>query len=456
MIRERITIGFVPTVHAGALMTMGWPASTSLRLLLTGGDQHHRSPGSELPFKVFNNYGPTECTVVATSSFLTPGSVGIPRIGRPIPGATVYLLDDDGEKVPDGTIGEIYIGGSGVGRGYRNLPDATEQKFLADPFATTPGARMYRTGDRGVRRQDGEIEFRGRIDRQIKIRGHRVELDEISSALNQHADVDFAAVTSSRSQGGENQLVAYVLPNKDRNVPTVQDLQKHLARSLPDYMIPVVYVRLHSRPVSSNGKIDLSILPQRSNAELLEGTAPKIPGSPTEEKLLAMIRNILENDAVSAEDSFFLAGGHSLLGMQLLMRLRSSFEVELTLLQLLEAPTARQLAGLIELRAAESRLSAIWRNILNRAQIGPNDNLFALCGDMTLSIFCVSVCWQNLARTSRLWNSPKLPPFDCRQNSRSEGKKANHRFHQVFLHCGPIEAARVFFGCTILVLIWAR
>src|SRR6202034_1884624 len=127
-----------------------------------------------LPFDVVNNYGPTECTVVATSTVLKPGSLGAPPIGRPVAGTSVYLLNEQGEKVSHGSIGEIYIGGGGVGRGYRNLPESTEQGFLPDPFAGAPDARMYRTGDLGIRRSDGEIEFRGRLDRQTKIRGQRV------------------------------------------------------------------------------------------------------------------------------------------------------------------------------------------------------------------------------------------------------------------------------------------
>ena len=210
MIRERVTIGFVPTVYASAMMAMEWP-STALRFLLTGGDELHHAPAVQLPFEVVNNYGLTECTVVATSSVVKPGSHGAPPIGRPIAGTSVYLLNEKGEQVPDGSTGEIYIGGNGVGCGYRNLPDATERSFLSDPFVGAPGSRMYRTGDRGVRRPDGEIEFRGRLDRQTKIRGQRVELDEIDSILRQHQSIEFATAITT-SQSGENQLVAYVSP----------------------------------------------------------------------------------------------------------------------------------------------------------------------------------------------------------------------------------------------------
>jgi amino acid adenylation domain-containing protein len=353
IIRERVTIAFVPTVHAAPMMAMEWPATTALRFLLTGGDVLHHGPAVQLPFDVVNNYGPTECTVVATSSVSKPGTTGAPRIGRPIAGASVYLLNENGEPVPDGSTGEIYIGGGGVGRGYRNLPESAERSFLPDrfagaPVAGAPGARMYRTGDRGVRRPDGEIEFRGRADRQTKIRGQRVELDEIGSVLAHHPSIEFAAAITNISEAGEKQLVAYVLPKEKACVPTARELQSHLLNSLPDYMIPATFVRLHALPLSPNGKLDLTMLPQPTEANLLESKAAKAPATPIEEKLLTVMRELLKNDAVSPEDNFFLAGGHSLLGMQLVMRLRDAFGVDLTLQQLFEAPTVERLALVVE------------------------------------------------------------------------------------------------------------
>jgi non-ribosomal peptide synthetase component F len=183
LLADRVTISFVPTVHAAPMIGMDWPAATALRFMLTGGDVLHQGPARPLPFAVVNNYGPTECTVVSTTSVLQPGESGAPPIGRPIAGTTLYLLDERGVPVADGAIGEIYIGGDGVGRGYRNLPESTARCFVRDPFSEEQGKRAYRTGDRARRRPDGEIEFCGRSDRQVKIRGQRVELDEIGSAL---------------------------------------------------------------------------------------------------------------------------------------------------------------------------------------------------------------------------------------------------------------------------------
>jgi amino acid adenylation domain-containing protein len=357
IIRERVTIAFVPTVYAEPVIAMDWPATTSLRFLLTGGDVLHDAPRVQLPFDVVNNYGPTECTVVATSAVLRPGSPGDPPIGRPIAGANVYLLNDCGEQVAGGSVGEIYIGGSGVGRGYRNLSDSTRRRFVPDPFAGRPGARMYRTGDRGIMRPDGQIEFRGRLDRQTKLRGQRVELDEIASVLIQHPSIDFATAITRIADDGENQLAAYVLPKKDACIPTVHELQSHLLQRLPDYMIPDIFVLLDSLPLSPNGKLDFKLLAAPTHANLLQGLAVDASAAPIKDKLLTMVRALVQNDAIQVDDSFFLAGGHSLLGMQLVMRVRITFGVGVTLRQLFEAPTVERLALLIETRLEEERLA---------------------------------------------------------------------------------------------------
>jgi amino acid adenylation domain-containing protein len=348
LIREQVTIAFVPTILAARLIEMNWPTNVTLRLLLTGGDVLLNAPTSQLSFEVVNNYGPTECTVVATSAAVKAGLAGVPPIGYPIAGASIYLLDEFGKEVPMGNEGEIYIGGNGVGQGYRNLPEMTQKCFLSDPFAGLPGARMYRTGDRGIQREDGQVEFRGRHDRQAKIRGYRVELDEIGSVLSEHKAIEFAAAIIRSSDGGENQLIAYVLLKDDQAEVGAQELQEYLLRSLPDYMIPSVFVRLCSLPISSSGKIDFKMLDEQREFKVLEKVVAAKPSTPIEERLLVMVRDLLSNQAVGIDDNFFLAGGHSLLGMQLVMRLRHTFDVDLTLPQLFKAPTVRRLAVVIE------------------------------------------------------------------------------------------------------------
>ena len=357
LVRERITISFVPTVLAEVMMEMEWPHTTSLRFLLTGGDTLQHGPTAKQPFDVVNNYGPTETTVVATSTVLRPSQIEKPTIGVPISGTSLYLLDKFGQAVLDGSEGEIYIGGGGVGRGYRGRSDLTELNFLPDPFAATPGARMYRTGDLGKRRPNGEIEFHGRSDRQLKIRGQRVELDEISSILRQYPGLDFATVIAHALPGG-NQLVAYVLPNQNSQVPTSRQLQEYLQGRLPDYMIPTRFVRLRSLPTTPNGKIDRSLLPWPADDQSLDEGVATSPESAVAEKLLRLVQQILGKKIISADDNFFLSGGHSLLAMQLLMSIRDEFGVDVSLRQLFATPTAAGLASFIETAVAEKRASA--------------------------------------------------------------------------------------------------
>ena len=381
MVLERVTIGFVPTVYAKPMMAMEWPPTTALRFLLTGGDALRDAPTTRLPFRVVNNYGPSECTVVATSTVLKPEAKGTPPIGRPIDGSILYLLNEYGEKVVEGDVGEIYIGGQGVGRGYRNLPDLTEKSFVLDPFAEIGPARMYRTGDRGVERPDGQIEFRGRLDRQSKIRGQRVELDEVQRTLALHPTLDHAIVIAHISDEGDNQLVAYVVPKSNKCIPTVEELQGYLRYSLPDYMIPAIFVQLHAPPLSPDGKLDLTLLPKPKHTALLNREATKASATRTEETLLTIVRELLQNDALELTHDFFLAGGHSLLGMQLVLRLRHSFGADLTLQQIFEAQTVGRLAKLIDTErekhspsGASDCLLTPKSNLLGKDICEPGDN----------------------------------------------------------------------------------
>jgi amino acid adenylation domain-containing protein len=347
LIEQHISIAFVPTPVAEPMIAMTWPHDIALRILLTGGDTLHAAPGMPQPFVLVNNYGPTECTVVATSGVVATQSQGMPSIGRAIRNTDVYILDEQRQPVTGDTVGEIYIGGDGVGRGYRNLPLQTEQSFLDDPFTTVAGGRMYKTGDTGFSLPDGQIAFRGRNDNQEKIRGNRVELDEIAAVLNRHAEIAFNVVVTSVDPAHEKYLIAYVLP-VDGASPSVRELQDFAAKSLPGYMIPSRFVRLSALPLSANGKVDRSSLPPASDENSFPEEATREANSEIEEKLLTMVRGLLGTDRVGVEDDFFLIGGHSLLGTQLTLRVRESFGVAFTLRDLFEASTVALLAERIE------------------------------------------------------------------------------------------------------------
>ena len=347
LLHERISVSFVPTIQATALIDRGWPSRIALRFLLTGADVLPRGPRKRLPFVLVNNYGPTECTVVSTSGPVTPQSERIPTIGRPIRGTEIYLLDVDGEPVKDGEVGEIYIGGPGVGRGYTHLPNETRLAFLPDQFSFVPGARMYRTGDLGVRRANGEIEFRGRIDRQVKIHGKRVELNEIDSVLARHSDIAFATTQARAGSRGETRLIAYVVARSNDVALSADLLRKHLSQSLPAYMVPAHFVQLPSVPLLANGKLDQKTLQTGSPFDLGAGlmTARQLQIG---DRLLKLVQELLNDPALSKDADFFLAGGHSLFGMQLVLRIEEEFGADLSLQQIFECPTVNRLSAEIE------------------------------------------------------------------------------------------------------------
>lgn len=350
ILRERVTVAFVPTVYASPLLSLQWPANAQLRILLTGGEALKKAPPGGLPFDVFNNYGPTECTVVATYARLRPGCNEVPPIGNPRRGANVYLLSEQGDPVPDGAPGEIYISGACVGRGYKNLPDLTVQRFQADRFNVEAGGKMFRTGDIAVRQSDGQLRFLGRIDRQVKIRGRRVELDEIGTALGRHPYLDFATAIVELDTNGAQQLVAYYQVKEKSAEPGEEDLRTYLMNVLPLYMVPKIFRKLRDLPLSPNGKVDLAAIGQLRNQHqpLLKETETSGRGSSIESRMLSAIRCLLKNDALDSHDDFFLAGGDSLFGTQLILLLRDEFGADLTFDQLFEAGTVKNLTALLE------------------------------------------------------------------------------------------------------------
>jgi amino acid adenylation domain-containing protein len=346
---EQVSIGFVPTPLAELLIAMEWPSATRLRFLLTGGDTLHVFPCPELPFAVVNNYGPAECTIVATSGEMPTrrDDGALPSIGKAIPNTTIHILDEDGAPVSPGWPGELCIGGRGVGRGYRNRPEITAERFITDPFSTEPGARLYRTGDLASMLPNGEICFRGRIDDQVKVRGNRVEPDGIAAQLARCPAVASCAVVPRENAQGEKYLVAYIVAAGEQS-RTSEELRAFLAQSLPEYMIPTAFVGLAELPLTSSGKLDKDALPEASSGNLLDQTGFRAPSTPIEIKLAAIVAEVLGTEGIGADDNFFLIGGHSSAGTQVVIHARAAFGVELTLWHLFEAQTVAKLAATIE------------------------------------------------------------------------------------------------------------
>ena len=351
LVDKHITISFLPTALAESVITLDWPATTSLRFLLTGADTLHHYPSPTLPFTLINNYGPTESTVVTTSGPILPTAYPNepPSIGRPIDNVQVYILDEHLRQVPISELGELYIGGAGVAQGYLNRPDLTAERFLADPFSSEPHARLYKTGDRVHYLPDGQIAFLGRTDYQIKIRGYRIEPDEIMAALHEHPAVQTSLVVAREDIPGDKRLVAYLVLAPEAEV-TARDLQDMLATSLPDYMVPATFVVLEALPLTANGKIDRTSLPVPDAINTLQDEVIATPSTPIEEQLISILAPLLNLEQVGIDDNFFMLGGHSLLGTQLIARIAETFGVTLSLRTLFDAPTIRQLAAEIEQR----------------------------------------------------------------------------------------------------------
>jgi amino acid adenylation domain-containing protein len=348
MIAERITIGFAPTILAEQLVHMQWPRETALRTLLTGGDTLHRRPPPTLPFVLVNNYGPTECTVVAASGTVSPNEDGQPTLGRPIANTRALILDDALRPVADGEEGELCLGGALVGRGYRNRAELTASRFVTYISSSGESLRMYRTGDRARLLPNGEIAFLGRLDDQVKIRGCRIEPGEIVARLKQHCPDIAACTVSVRDLDGTPSLVAYIVP-RDGVRLTSSALRDALASHLPDYMIPALFVAVPALPVTANGKLDSSALPEPSDENLLPSSArrngPACTSRPLEREIAALIAALLGQPSIGVEENFFMVGGHSALAVQLVARIRDTFGVHLALRQLFTAPTVAALSA---------------------------------------------------------------------------------------------------------------
>ena len=312
-----------------------------------------RIASSSATCSVINHYGPTETTIgalIANLGVLTPEVVHhfaerqtVP-IGRPIASTEVYILDRHEQPVPAGTPGELSIGGAGLAAGYLHQPALTEERFLPHPFSEQPGARLYKTGDLARLALDGNVEFIGRVDTQIKLRGHRIEPGEIEHHLLRHPDVDQCVVLRREDQPGNPQLVAYIVPHP-ATAPAPAALRNFLHTLLPEVMIPSTFVALHALPLTSNGKLDRQQLPEPVAENAQGHLLPDRPHSPIEDALLRIWEDILPGGHYGLHTSFFTAGGHSLLATQVIARVRTYFAVELPILSLFEDPT---IAGMAE------------------------------------------------------------------------------------------------------------
>jgi amino acid adenylation domain-containing protein len=341
LVAEAATLCFAPTPLAELLVRLPWPPATRLRWMLTGGDRLRTVPPSGLPFALSNNYGPTEHAVVATSGPVAPGeALATPDLGRPIARTRLYLLNPELRRVPLGAIGEICLSGPSLARGYFGRPDLTAESFLPDPISGEPGARLYRTGDLARWRPDGNLEFRGRADRQIKIRGVRLELGEVEAALLALPGVR-AAVADLRPFGGEHALTAWLVPAPGA-APDEAALRAALRRRLPAAMIPAHWIWLEHLPLTSNGKLDRPALPAPDPAGAASGDPP---ATPLEETIASIWGEVLGRGEIGVNRSFFDIGGHSLLLMQVQTRLQARLSRPVPMLDLFAHPTVRALAA---------------------------------------------------------------------------------------------------------------
>jgi amino acid adenylation domain-containing protein len=359
--RNKITIWeTVPSLLRVALERLADGGTTafdlsSLRWLLVTGEalppdlcQQWLACYPDIP--LLNAYGPTECSDDVTHYAIhTPPSADTIHtpIGRPIINTQLYILDAQLQPVPVGITGELYVGGTGVGRGYYHDEKQTAGVFIPDPFTSEAGARMYKTGDVARYLPDGNIEFLGRVDHQVKIRGFRIELGEIEAVLRQHPMVQECLVVAQEDVRGDKRLVAYVVAENEA-LPSINELRRSLKEQLPIYMLPSAFVLLDTFPLTPNGKIDRKALPLPDFTDVVRDGAIAAPTTPTEIRLVEIVAPLLGLEQVGIDDNFFLIGGNSLMGMQLLAQLSVVFGIDFPTRTLLDAPTVRQLAAEIE------------------------------------------------------------------------------------------------------------
>ena len=355
------------------LVDAGWEGRKGLKIVC-GGEALPRSLANELLDRgasLWHMYGPTETTVWSSVIELARGHGPLP-VGGPIANTRFYLVDRHFQVVPIGVPGELLIAGAGVARGYRNRHDLTADRFIENPFDELDEGRVYRTGDRMRFRNDGTLEFLGRLDHQVKLHGYRIELGEIEAALDGHPDIR-QSVAVINEDDGDKRLVAYIVAETGRE-PAFDDLRRHLAESVPSYALPSTIVRLEELPRTANGKLDLKALPRPGVVRADLRTRYVAPRTPTEEALAAIWLELLPIDQVGADDDFFDLGGHSLLAVKMLARLHDVFGIELFLTTVFERPTLAALAEAVSERvladAADENLALLLTELEAEAEGG--------------------------------------------------------------------------------------
>lgn len=354
---EAITIVDLPTAYWHLWVTeidrLNLALPSSLRLVIVGGEKalpEHletwcRHAGNHIRWS--NTYGPTETTVTVTHYEPKPSMQGespsidsIP-IGRPLTNVQTYILNQQMQPLPIGVVGELYIGGIAVTKGYLNRLDLTEERFIPDPFSSLPNARLYKTGDGAYYREDGMIEYVGRLDRQVKIRGFRIELGETEHVLNQQPAIQQAVVLDHQDVSGEIRLIAYVVVSPDIDFDQ-HKIKQTMQQFLPDYMLPSTFIPLSELPLTTNGKIDRQALPKPDQSTPSDTYVA--PQTHLEEVLVGIWSDVLHREPIGIHHNFFSLGGHSLLATQVLAHIQETFEIQLPLRQLLNAPTIAELA----------------------------------------------------------------------------------------------------------------
>jgi acyl-coenzyme A synthetase/AMP-(fatty) acid ligase/acyl carrier protein len=353
-IREKhiTTLQLVPSLLKMLIQTEGIEKCTSLKRLCCGGEALPMKY-LEIFFKnpsmgLYNLYGPTEAAIDTIFWKCKPTNKHIAPIGRSVANTQTYILDDEFEPVPIGVTGELYIGGESVGRGYLNRPELTREKFMLNIF--NPDYMLYKTGDLARYLWDGTIEFLGRIDHQVKIRGFRIELGEIEAALAKHPAVKQAVVIDKEYQAGDKRLLAYFVPNPDLSVLT-GELKEFLRESLPDYMIPYLFVALENIPLTPNGKTDRNALPAPDQRQTDEEYIA--PTTQIEHEIARIWQDVLKLEKAGIRDNFFDLGGHSLLLIQVQTRLQEVFDREIPVVELFKYPTIAALAEYLSERGKD-------------------------------------------------------------------------------------------------------